>query len=184
MAEYMATRDHRDGWAIAGGIVLVIVGIIAIASPLATTAVVSLILPFVLLVKGIAELVSIARARTGGAMVWRLIAGIVSLLAAFFLFAQPYFTVAALVVIVIAYLLIDGLVRLVVAFSSDVPARGWLGVSGAIALFLGFLLWAQPFTTTLVLVGIFIGIDILFAGVALIAAGMSAEEAPSGMKPA
>ena len=180
MSAYYEQGSKADTWAIVAGVILIVVGMLAIGAPLATAAVTSAILPIALFVKGVAELSSMGRARSTGSSVWRLIVGIVSILAGFLLLFRPALALVSLTVILIAYLLVDGIVRLAAALSSNVDGRWWVALAGAVSLALGILLWVQPFSTTLIIIGIYIGIDVLFAGVALVAAGLASRRAYSG----
>ncbi|MBE0476141.1 MAG: DUF308 domain-containing protein [Coriobacteriia bacterium] len=183
MSAYHEGDTRADGWAIAAGVVLVIVGILAIGAPLVAAATAALVLPIALFVKGASELVSLTRAPSTGAITWRLIVGVLSILAGFLLLFQPVAAIVTLPIVLIAYLLVTGLVKLVVSFVPGVDGRVWVGVSGVISIILGILLLTQPFVTTLVLIGIFIGIDVLFVGVALIAAGLQARHGyPPGVR--
>lgn len=174
MSAYYEGEARSDTWAIVAGVILILVGILAIAAPLAAVVGASVILPIALMVKGVAELASLTTSRSTGSAVWRLIVGIVSITAGFLLLFQPALAVLSLTWILIGYLIIDGIVRLIAALSSNVHGRWWVALAGVVSLALGVLLWVQPIETTVLLIGIYIGIDVLFAGVALLAAGFGA----------
>lgn len=162
---------HRSGWTITEGIVLLIVGIIALGAPVAAAAATSLILPIVLLAEGVILIISAFGDRTFGRGVWHVLLGIVGLLAAFALFAQPIIAVASLPVILGLYLLVKGFVQVAIAATAgaEVTGRGWLWFSAAINILLAVLLFAQPFGASLLLTGLYIGISILMLGILLLA---------------
>lgn len=166
-------RSHgSNGWTIAEGVLLIVIGIVAIAAPLVTVEITAFILPLVLFVKGITEIVSAFRGRTIGREVWSLLLGAVSIIAAIVLFAIPVIALAALPVILIAYLLVDGVVRLVAAIDSrGVAGWGWVLFSGIVSIALGLLLWGVPFGQTLLLTGLYLGLSVLIAGLMLLAIG-------------
>lgn len=58
-----------------------------------------------------------------------------------------------------------------------------MALAGVVSIILGILLWVQPFSTTILLIGIYIGIDVLFAGVALVAAGVAPPHEYRGVTP-
>lgn len=186
MEAYADTEGKANGWAIAGGIVLLLAGFASILAPVVAAGAVALLLPIVLLIKGVAELVSVFRAHTAGAVIWRILVGIISIVAGLALLARPFLAFLTLETILIAYLLVEGVVRLVAAFVAERGSRAVLALSGIVSLLLGALLWAQPFNVTILLIGIFIGIDLVTAGAALIAGGVSERrhERPSGLAPA
>lgn len=180
MDTYAESRS-TGAWAIAGGIILIVTGIAAILAPFAAASVMALLLPIILLIKGIAELVSAFRARTAGSVVWRIVVGIVSLLAAAALFARPALAGVTLATILIAFLIVDGIVRIAAGLSSRVDGRWMVVLAGVVSIVLGALLWVSPFQETMILIGIYIGIDLLFAGMALIAAGTAERHRPYGV---
>jgi len=174
MMESTDTGGTRtNGWAIAEGILLVILGFVAIATPLVTSSLFALLLPLVLIIAGIVQLVTAFRGPTVGRVIWHVILGIVAIVAGIAVFAQPQIAIVSLPVLIIAWLIVDGFVRLgaAIAAPSGTQGRGWMTASGIIALLLAALLWAAPLGQTLVLIGLFIGIDILFAGITLLTVG-------------
>lgn len=159
---------HRSGWTITEGIILVVVGFIALAAPLVTAAFTSLLLPVLLLVEGLMLVLS-AFGRSFGSAIWHIILGIIALAAAAAIFAEPVLAVASLPIILGAYLMLKGIAEM--AMGGMVPERkGWFYAAGVLSIILGVLVWMQPLGEAVALTGFFIGLSILMLGFLLLMA--------------
>lgn len=69
-----------------------------------------------------------------------------------------------LTMLLATYFLIAGVFRIVAAFALHLPNWGWTLANGIISLALGILVWAGWPLTGLWVLGLFIGINLLFAG--------------------
>jgi uncharacterized membrane protein HdeD (DUF308 family) len=177
MATATYPTTHRSGWTITEGILLIVVGILALAAPLVTAELTALLLPFVLLVEGIVLIVSAFGGRTFGSAVWHILLGAVALVAAVAVFAQPAIAIVSLPLIVGAYLVFKGLVQVGIAVSGMTSGRGWMWASAVLNIVLGLLLFTQTFGASLVLTGIYIGASILVLGILLLVApGTTSED--------
>lgn len=171
-------EDRATGsrtWAIVEGILLVLIGLVAIGAPLVTAAATAMLLPVLLIIAGIVQLVTAFRGRSGGTALWHILLGIVAIVAGVAIFAQPSIAIATLPLLVVGWLVVDGIIRLIAAASAPRgwPGRTWMAITGVVGLILAAMLWLAPFGQTLLIIGMFIGIDILFAGIALLAGGFS-----------
>jgi uncharacterized membrane protein HdeD (DUF308 family) len=181
-AQYGQTGSSGGGWVIAEGVVLLIIGIVAVFSPFATAAAAAILFPFYLVIKGVLEIIAAFRARTAGRAFWDVAFGIVALIAGIALFARPAISGLTLAVLLIAYFVVDGVVRIVVSLAQRGQAWGWVLGSGIIDLVLAAYLITQPATVTLFVLGFLLGISIVAAGAALIAAGTAERShVPSGV---
>jgi uncharacterized membrane protein HdeD (DUF308 family) len=174
------TSSSGSGWAIAEGVVLLIIGIVAVFSPFATAAAAAILFPLYLVVKGILELIAAFRARTAGRAFWDVAFGIVAIIAGILLFARPAISGLTLAVLLIAYFVVDGIVRIVVSLAQRSQAWGWVLASGIIDLILAAYLIAQPPTVTLFVLGFLLGISIISAGAVLIAEGSAERSHATG----
>lgn len=171
----MYGRDEGESgtWAIAEGVVLVILGLIALSARYwVATALFTVALPLFLTIAGILLIISAFRAQGAGAAVWDVAFGLIALLAGVALFAQPAITAVSTVAILVAYFFVVGIARIVAAFASRGPGTGWgwtLTV-GVIDILLAIYTMTLPVTAMLVF-AIVIGIDIFVGGIAMIVVG-------------
>jgi uncharacterized membrane protein HdeD (DUF308 family) len=125
--------------------------------------------PIFLFIKAILELVVAFRSPTGSKTFWHAAFGVVSLIAAVALIARPILAGLTLTLLLIGYFLIDGAVRVFVALRSRTTGWGWVLASGIIDLLLGAYLVTQSFAVSIFVLGVLIGIDILVAGIGMVA---------------
>jgi hypothetical protein len=118
----------------------------------------------------IVELIDAFRAGTWQRGVLLGLAGVVTLAAGVLFIARPVVGLVALTVVFIAYLIFVGAFRIVMAFElpRGSPGKFWAFVSGVVTLVLAYLAIAQMPNISVWLIGTFIGVSLIFAGVARI----------------
>jgi uncharacterized membrane protein HdeD (DUF308 family) len=173
---YGRPASEQGGWAIAEGVVLVILGLIALSARYwVASALLTVALPLFLVIAGILEIIAAFGAQSAGRSAWDVVFGIVALLAGILLFARPALAGLTTVAIIAGYFFVAGVARIVLSLSTREPGSGWGWVLtvGIIDILLGIYTVTLPATAILVF-AIVIGIEILVAGIAMIVVGASA----------
>ena len=85
------------------------------------------------------------------------------------LIARPLISAEALTVVMAVFFLIGGLFQLIASFAVALPGWGWQAADGIIMLVLGGLILAQWPASGLWVIGLFVGINLIFYGFAWIA---------------
>jgi uncharacterized membrane protein HdeD (DUF308 family) len=99
--------------------------------------------------------------------------GALYVLAGFVTFENPLLAAALLTLLLGCALLVSGIMRIVLAFSmKEGTPWMWVAVSGAITLLLGLIILAHWPVSSLYILGIFLGIDLIFAGMGWIGIGL------------
>jgi len=151
------------------GVLALILGVVALAFPLATSLSVTLFVGWVFLVIGALQAFGAFRAKAYGDMVW----GLVSVVLGVMLIARPLDGVVALTVAVGVLFFVSGLLRLVAGFRMDNGYRWVVVLSGIFSLLLGvFVLVGVPASAAITL-GILLAVELIFVGTSLIAVGMA-----------
>jgi uncharacterized membrane protein HdeD (DUF308 family) len=137
---------------------------------------VGVFLGWVLIMVGLIGLVSAVAGRNHAHMGWSIASAAIAILAGVLLLLHPLFAVVALTVIVAAYLFFDGVA--LVALGLDQRKRGvarwgWVTASGAFDILLGVLILLFSGPGSAVFIGFIIGIDLIVAGIGLLAAHRS-----------
>jgi uncharacterized membrane protein HdeD (DUF308 family) len=99
--------------------------------------------------------------------------GVIGLL----LVTRPLISAEALTFVMALFFLISGLFQLVGALFVFLPGWGWQAVDGIITIILGAMVLAQWPASGLWVIGLFIGIDLLFYGFAWIALALGLKSA-------
>ena len=166
---------ENAGLAIGLGIFILLMGLIALASPVIAGLSVALVVGFLLIVSGIAQLVFAFKAGEG---LWPWILGILTLLSGLYMSANVGVAAATLTIFLMAYLLASGISEVILALQvRPMSGWGWTLVSGALSIILGFMIWGQFPVSGVMAIGVFLGVKMLFTGLTLIMLGSSARKA-------
>ena len=133
-------RKHTT-WFLVVGIVLVILGTVAIGSAVAMTIVSVLFLGWLLIVGGVFEVVHGFSHRPWSGFFINLLGGVLYAVAGLVMVANPALAAVTLTLVIAVMLIVAGLFRLLIAFSTPLHHRGWLVLNGAISILLGVMIW-------------------------------------------
>jgi uncharacterized membrane protein HdeD (DUF308 family) len=168
----------KAGWIIALALVFLIGGIVALGSVVTATAASVLIVGIMMIIAGIAEVISAFQVRTWGKFILWLLLGVLYIVAGLVTFSNPLLAAALLTLLLGASLVASGVMRLILAFSMKDGARwGWVLLSGLITLLLGFVILSRWPVSSLYVLGVFLGIDLVIAGVSWLAIGFGMKKA-------
>jgi uncharacterized membrane protein HdeD (DUF308 family) len=156
-------RKHST-WFLVIGIALVILGMIAIGYAVEMTIVSVLFLGWLLIIGGIFEVIHGFSRRQWSGFFINLLAGVLYAVAGVVMIANPTLAAVSLTLLIAIILIVAGLFRLVVAFSTPLHHRGWLILNGMISILLGVMIWRSWPVSGLWVIGMFIGIDMIFDG--------------------
>jgi uncharacterized membrane protein HdeD (DUF308 family) len=174
-----AVRTHSTLF-IAEGIILVLLGALAIFLPLFATITVTIILGWIFLASGILGLITTFRARQAPGFWWSLVSAMIAIAVGLILLAQPIAGALSLTLLMIVFFVVEGAVTIMYAFEHRRELTGrwdFMLVSGIIDLAIaGIILAGFPGTAGWAL-GLLVGIDMIFGGVALVAIAVHARSA-------
>jgi uncharacterized membrane protein HdeD (DUF308 family) len=164
------------GWLVGIGIVWMVLGVLALVFVGFSTLVTVVATGILLIVAGIGEVVHSFAAQRWGGMLWHLFLGILTAVAGVMLAINPAAGALALTLVIAAYFFISGLFRVVGSIVQRYPQWGWMVTGGVVSILLGVLIWSQWPISGLWVIGLFVGIDLLINGAALIGEGMAARQ--------
>jgi uncharacterized membrane protein HdeD (DUF308 family) len=156
-------RQHRT-WFFFWGVVLIVLGSIAIASSVLTTLISVLLLGWILIFSGIFDVIHGLTRRRWHGFFLNLLAGLLYAVVGFLMVSNPALAAATLTLLIAMLLVVAGAFRLVIAFSLRFDHRGWLILNGVIAILLGLSIWRSWPISGLWVIGLFIGIDLIVDG--------------------
>ena len=171
-----ALHDHW-GLFLAEGIILVILGLIAIVLPPLATLAATIVIGWLFVISGIAGLIMTFRARHAPGFWWALLSAVVALVAGVLLLWQPLVGVLSLTFVLIAFFVIDGVLSIFLAIEHRrelVGRWGWILLSGIVDLVIAAIIWAGLPGTAAWALGLLVGIDLVFGGTALIMVALAA----------
>jgi uncharacterized membrane protein HdeD (DUF308 family) len=165
------------GLFLAEGIILVILGLIAIAVPPLATLAFTIIIGWVFLVSGIVGLITTFWARQAPGFWWALVSAIIAIAAGLVLLLWPIRGTVSLTLLLIAFFIVEGIASIMYAIQHGNHLTGrwvWMFVSGIIDLVLAGIIFAGLPGTAAWALGLLVGIDLVFGGAALSAMALAA----------
>ena len=163
---------HHWGWFAAFGIVLVLLGVVAVVRSFVATVASMIFFGWLLMFGGIIEFMyAFMVGRWAGFFVHLLVALVFGITGALLVF-KPVISAEAVTFVMSVFFLVAGLYQLLASTWSNLPGWGWEAANGAISAFMGMLLLAQWPVSGLWVVGLFVGIDLVFYGSAWIATAL------------
>ncbi len=178
-------RSLHDHWVafLIEGVVLLVLGAAAILIPPLATLAVDIFLGWLFLVGGIVGLASTLSMRRAPGFGWSLLSALVAIAAGAVLIGWPRNGVVSLTLIAIAFFAIEGVVTILFAFEHKRALSGrwgWMLLSGIVDLFLAAVILLGLPGTAAWAIGLLVGINMLFGGVALIGMALHARNPGAG----
>lgn len=164
---------------LAEGLLLLVLGLIAIVVPAVATLAVTLVFGWLFLLSGIIGLITTFWMRGAPGFWWSLASAALAVLAGGYLLAQPIAGALSLTVVLIAFFIIEGIASVFFArdHRRDLSGQwGWMLLSGLVDLVLAVMLIAGLPSTAVWALGLLVGINMVFGGVALTAMALHARK--------
>jgi uncharacterized membrane protein HdeD (DUF308 family) len=151
-------------WLLVLGIVLIVVGTMAIGIPLVASLVTALFIGALLLVGGVAQLVGSFWTRDWSGFFLMLLMGVLYIVVGLLFLNRPISALEVLTLLLACSLLVSGVFRIVGSLMYRFPQWGWVFLGGVLNLVLGLLIWQQWPVSGFWVIGLFVGIDMIFNG--------------------
>jgi uncharacterized membrane protein HdeD (DUF308 family) len=152
------------GWILALGIILIVVGTIAVGMPLAATLASAVAFGVLFLVGGITQLVGVFWTREWSGFFLTLLVGVVYLVLGVIFLRHPGDALLAMTLLLACALMVSGLFRIIGSLMYRFPHWGWTLAGGVINLLLGLYIYSQWPIDSFIVLGLFVGIDLIFTG--------------------
>jgi len=162
------------GWFVAAGIALIIFGMIALGNLIQATEAVIFVTGIMLMVAGVVQIAHAFGATGWGKVIYWVLSGLLYVAAGFVALMNPMIAAAVFTLLLAATVFALGVVRIVAGFDAK-PAQGWGWVvaGGVLTLLFGILIGIGWPINSLWLIGMLLGIDLIFQGVAWVAFGFA-----------
>jgi uncharacterized membrane protein HdeD (DUF308 family) len=168
------------GWSIGLSVLMIVAGILAIASPLAAGVAVNVLVAWLLVFSGCVHLAFAWHTRSTGGFLWELLLGIVYMFAGGYLLIHPLAGLASLTIALAIYLLLEAILEFVLGFTlRPLPGSGWLLFDGIITLVLAVMIWRTWPSNTAWVIGTLVGVSMLFSGTSRLMISMAARNVTS-----
>ena len=171
---------------LAEGIILFILGVLAIVVPPIATIAVEILIGWLLLVSGIVGLIATLRSRSAPGFWWSLVSAVLGIVAGIVLLAWPLSGALSLTLVLTVFLVLEGVVSILYALEHKRELSGRWGAmlfSGIVDLLLAGIIFAGLPGTAAWAIGLLVGINLVFGGSALIAMALHARNAAPASGP-
>jgi uncharacterized membrane protein HdeD (DUF308 family) len=157
------------GWFLAFGIGLVLLGVVAVVRSVTATIVSMLFFGWLLVVACGIEIAQAIVVGHWAGFFHHLLAAILFGVVGVLIVSRPLLGAEVATVVIALLFLIGGLFQLIGSLWVALPGWGWEAADGLISFVLGILVLSQWPASGLWVIGLFIGIDLIFYGAAWIA---------------
>jgi uncharacterized membrane protein HdeD (DUF308 family) len=159
------TALRRSWWLVLIlGLLSIVVGMLAISSTFVATLASVTVIGWLLIIAGIIEVVHAVAVHNWRGFALHLLAAALYLMAGLFMLEDPIQAAAVLTLLLAAVFIVGGALRILLSLIMRFPGWPWLILNGVIDLALGIMIWNRWPASSLWVIGLFVGIDLLFHG--------------------
>ncbi|MCU0524038.1 MAG: DUF308 domain-containing protein [Elainella sp. Prado103] len=158
------------------GILLILLGIGAIALPIVSTLFVETWIALILISAGAAKLVYAFQTRNSGGFIWQLLLSLLYVATGIMLFFYPSTGILTLTLLLGSFLFVEGIFEIILAFRLR-PQTNWLWSlsNGIITLLLGGMIWFHWPLDAAWVMGTIVGFSILLTGISRLMLSLNGE---------
>jgi uncharacterized membrane protein HdeD (DUF308 family) len=165
-------------WFVILGVSLVVLGAVALGSVVIASLAAAVAIGVLLLLGGAAEAVGAFWCRGWSGFFLEPLSGVLSIVVGLMFLRAPVGALAALTLLVACFLMVGGFFKIVTAVSYRFAAWGWSLAGGIIDVILGVMIWQEWPASGLWVIGLFVGINLLFRGFNWIALELALRSLP------
>jgi uncharacterized membrane protein HdeD (DUF308 family) len=163
------------------GVALIIVGMVAMSATFIATLAAVVMLGCLLMAGGIAEIVNAFFARGWRGFGLHMLAGIIYLVIGLLMINRPEKTAEFFTLMIAAALLVGGAFRIFASATTRFHGWVWSLFNGVISLILGVMIWREWPESAFWVIGLFVGIDMLFAGMSWVMTALTVRNATASV---
>jgi uncharacterized membrane protein HdeD (DUF308 family) len=172
-------QSVRDHWVLflIEGIVLVVLGVLAILVPMVATIAVAILIGWLFFISGVVGLITTFMMRNAPGFWWSLLSAVLGIVAGIILFGWPILGAISLTLVLTAFFIIEGVASIMYALEHRKELTGrwtWMLMSGIVDLLLAVVILTGLPGTAVWALGLLVGINMLFGGTSLIAMALHA----------
>lgn len=173
LAGRLSEIKAKWGWFVALGAVLIVAGVIALGNLVLSTVASVFYVGLMMAVAGVAQIFHAFQVKNWGSFAFWLLCGLLYVWSGLIAFNNPALAAGVLTLVLGLSLIVAGIFRLIAAFQARPHAGwGWLAFGGAITLLLGIEISVGWPVNSVWVLGLFLGIDLIFNGVAVLLLGL------------
>jgi len=167
---------------LAQGIVMMVLGFLAVVEPNVATLAVTLFVGWLFFIAGVFRAASAWHSRAMPGFAWSMLAAVLSVILGLILILRPLAGVLTLTMVLVVFFVVEGIASIVGAIQHRQHLRSWIWVlfSGIVDLFLAYLIWAGWPSSADWAIGLLVGINMIFLGLSLVMTALAARVIAGG----
>lgn len=177
--EAISHLRRRWGWFLAFGILLIVIGVVAINRPVLATFTAIEVFGILLLIGAGAEMASSFWAMRWGGFFLHMLCGLLYLFLGALILERPGLAISVYTLLLAVFFVASGLFRVAFALGHRFSGWGWTLLSGIVSLVLGILIWRDLPEAAFWVIGMFVGIDLIFMGWSWVMLGLAVRSLPT-----
>ncbi len=176
--ELVAELKKGRKWLTILGVLAIITGIVSIAAPAIASLTIGIFMGWILVFAGVLQFIDAFAVRETGRVGLRLLGALITAGIGIWVLTSDYKGTFTLTVILGIWFFAGGLIRVIAGFRErGTPGAGLVVFNGVLGLVLGFLILEDLPSSASWAIGLLVGVDLLFAGFALLATSSAVKNA-------
>jgi uncharacterized membrane protein HdeD (DUF308 family) len=169
----MPTPKRAWPWLVTVGVLLILTGLAALGAEFVAGLLTMLVIGWLLAIGGAVELIQSFPLRGTMGFAPALLGGLISFFAGVVIVTHPRMGAEALVVLFGAYFVAGGAFRFISSVTQQQDEWAWAAFAGFVDLALGLVLWNSWYGQSVALIGLFVGLTLIFRGIPWIVTGFA-----------
>lgn len=186
MPQYTPSEMVRQGstWSILWGVSLIVLGMVAIASPMLAAVAVNALIAWLIVLAGVVHVILAFQAHGAGSLIWRLLVGLAYICFGGYLIARPVLGVVSLTLVLASLFLIEGIFDIVLFFRvRSMQGSSWVLIDGIITLVLGLMIYMQWPSSSGWAIGTLVGASMIVSGVTRVMLSLTVRKMAEAISP-
>jgi len=173
-----ATMRQAANWSIAIGVLILIAGLIAVMVPMVAALAATFAFAWIALFIGVLQLIHAYQMRTEKGSTWRVLTGLLNVALGIVFFWKPLEGVVALALLLAGVVTAIGIIEILFALQRrPAPGWGWVLSLGIVSVLLGILIAIGWPENSFLLIGLYVGINMISGGIWRIGMGIAVRKA-------
>jgi uncharacterized membrane protein HdeD (DUF308 family) len=157
---------EATGMSIGWAILMLVLGVVAIAMPFTTGIAVSIFVGWIMVFSGFAYVAYAFGAQGAGSFIWRLLVGIAYVAGGGYIVFRPGIGLESLTLVMASIFFIEGVIETAVFFQfRSLPGSGWILFDGLLTFVLAYLIFRPWPSSSSWAIGTLLGINLIVSGV-------------------
>lgn len=159
---------NQAGLLLGLGLAMILLGSLALYSTVTATFISVKLLAWLFIISGFIQVGHAFYSRGWNGFLLQLILGILGIAAGFIILRDPFTGAITLTLLLSILFIVQGIIRIVLSLTKRFEHWIWILISGILSVLLGVLIMYQWPWSGLYIIGMFVGIDLIFNGWSLI----------------